>query len=519
MRHLFLFSLLLALPIGSLYAQDLKIYYNANTQEVKYTLDGDEIEEPYVKNGKDIFLYVTDYNNYLYNVKIETSSTKQFGSTEGSGNMLGFAANEEGGGLGNLASGLNFTNIFGLAGKGLNLLEEMGIVKSGFAAKEEAQVFMDAQNAMNTALEEMNSLEIDISNKQKGIAYLIEQHRVVHAAYVQIKALKSNPNMEPDRMKQYAKDYYLAALQALEIDSIDLTSLLTAKGPDQELKDLVGSLNKSVSQYDNRLDRLEMIKKELVPLAQSNHDIEELINTVDDIRTNGDDVVDQVKNNINETKEYLRINGEDLVTDKIKLKYLYDELQANTFTYKYRYTAGDKKIYFNITLEPKENTSVSGAISRNLPIIEVNTYGGTKINASMGISFTSFFNNPSEYGVRNGLIVASDKDNFTPVLATMFHLYRPTRGTFSPGISIGVGVPFLSSSKAQSITFLVGPSLHIGKNEAFTLTVGVSGGRTERLSNGYEVGDTFTATDGLLPTISKYELGYGVCFSFKLVGL
>ena len=256
-----------------------------------------------------------------------------------------------------------------------------------------------------------------------------------------------------------------------------------------------------------------------MPLATNYAEIDELITTVDEILVNGEDVVDQVIINVREAKDYLRISGEDLITDRIKLKYIYDELMANTFTYKYRYTANDKKIYFNISLEPKENSSISGATPKDLPIIEVNSYGGIKINASMGISFTSFFDAPAEYGVRNGLIVASAKDNFTPVLATMFHLYRPTKSAFAPGISVGIGVPFLSNSNAQSVTFLVGPSLHIGKNEEFTLTLGVSGGRTERLSNGYEVGDTFTATDGILPTINKYEFGYGVCFSFKLVGL
>jgi hypothetical protein len=358
-----------------------------------------------------------------------------------------------------------------------------------------------------------------MKQKQRGIAYLIEQQRVVHSAYIQIKALKNDPNMEPERMKKYAAEYYKAALHSLEVDSIDLTKLLSSKGTDQELIDLISGLNKSAIQYDNRLNRLDKIKGDLGPLASEYAELNELITTVDEILVNGEDVVDQVKSNVREAKDFVRISGEDLITDRIKLKYLYDELRANTFKYTYRYTASDKQIYFNISLEPKENSSISGATSKKLPIIEVNTYGGAKINASMGISFTSFFDTPSQYGVRDGSIVASDKDNFTPVLATMFHLYRPSKGAFSPGVSVGIGVPFLSNSNAQSVTFLVGPSLHIGKNEEFTLTAGVSGGRTERLANGYEVGDAFTATDGLLPTISKYEFGYGICFSFKLVGL
>jgi len=53
---------------------------------------------------------------------------------------------------------------------------------------------------------------------------------------------------------------------------------------------------------------------------------------------------------------------------------------------------------------------MQGLRGRSLQAIELNTYGGMKVNASLGLSFTSFFDRPQAYSIRDSLIIGDAQD-------------------------------------------------------------------------------------------------------------
>ena len=63
---------------GLLYlpAQDLHIYYDTQTESLKYVSGGTEILQPEVAKGSNVFLHIQNYNNYLYEVEVEANDIK-----------------------------------------------------------------------------------------------------------------------------------------------------------------------------------------------------------------------------------------------------------------------------------------------------------------------------------------------------------------------------------------------------------------------------------------------------------
>ncbi|MBK8404429.1 MAG: hypothetical protein IPL25_10190 [Saprospiraceae bacterium] len=71
MKFLF-FALLYS--FGSLIqAQDLHIYYNLYKDSLWYEKNGKPTKELAVKRGKQIYLHLVEYNNYIYQSEIETT--------------------------------------------------------------------------------------------------------------------------------------------------------------------------------------------------------------------------------------------------------------------------------------------------------------------------------------------------------------------------------------------------------------------------------------------------------------
>ena len=55
-----------------------------------------------------------------------------------------------------------------------------------------------------------------------------------------------------------------------------------------------------------------------------------------------------------------------------------------------------------------------------------------------------------------------------------------------------------------------------GKSERIVLNAGLMGGKTEKLSQGYQLGDRYVSDANLAPTTAVYALGYYVGVSFNL---
>lgn len=154
------------------------------------------------------------------------------------------------------------------------------------------------------------------------------------------------------------------------------------------------------------------------------------------------------------------------------------------------------------------------------------TYGGTRIDFSLGLA-GSYFNNTPVYelsttSVANSeasIVTIAQKSNNLSVpslvgLATMS--YRSTR-YIAYGASAGLGIDVMNG-KIQLSNFYAGPSMIFGKYERLTLTGGATVRNVGQLISGYEVGTVVKGTvDKISNFISdKYKVGMFLSLSFNL---
>ena len=171
-----------------------------------------------------------------------------------------------------------------------------------------------------------------------------------------------------------------------------------------------------------------------------------------------------------------------------------------------------------LKLSPIDSLQRQGLKTIELAPVAVSVFGGMRVRASVGLNFSQFFSRPQTFFVRDTTLQSSSKDAFVPVLTSFVHFYAPSRKSVSVAGSFGVGFPLGGGENLQSISFFLGPSLLFGKSERIVLNAGLMGGKSEKLSQGYEVGDTYISDSNLAPTISVYELGYFIGVSFNLSG-
>jgi len=149
--------------------------------------------------------------------------------------------------------------------------------------------------------------------------------------------------------------------------------------------------------------------------------------------------------------------------------------------------------------------------------IKIPVYGGIKINASVGVNFGQYFNKPQTYFLKDSTIVGEDGDSFLPFITSFVHFYPQGRKSVSVGGSLGIGIPLSGAESGfQSTTFFLGPSLFFGTGERLVVNFGLMGGKVNRLSRGYEVGDDFVGDESFIPLQSLYELGLFAGFSFNI---
>jgi hypothetical protein len=193
------------------------------------------------------------------------------------------------------------------------------------------------------------------------------------------------------------------------------------------------------------------------------------------------------------------------------------ELSNNKFSKTSTLTATGEKMKIKFVLTPLDSMQRLGMKAKTTPV-EVGVYGGLRVKASVGLSFGQFFSRPQQFFVRDSILQSSNKDAFSPILTSFIHFYAPSKRTVSLAGSFGVGFPIAGGETLQSVSFFLGPSLVFGKNERIVMSTGVMGGKVDRLSQGYELGDNFYSDSNVAPTISVYELGFYLGVSFNLTG-
>ncbi|PHN07836.1 coiled-coil domain-containing protein [Flavilitoribacter nigricans] len=506
MRNFLMAVILIFAPI-ILAAQDLHIYYDVYKDSIFYKKNGQTVERAQLKKGANAVLHIVNYNDYIYDVMVSTESENYEIPSSGMGKMFG------GGGMGDAFRELgDAAGNFGISGFGLeanSLTDE----REG-AVEYESTVSLEAirlSKRFETVLEDMADIENDIEELGEDIEEKIQNQQFASFKKDQVYQLRTNPNLSANMIKKISMDYMEQVLDIERGEDFDLEKLFEKSDP----KKVIGS---TVKDYKTETTRLEGKFAELSSIAQllfafempgtDKATFESAFTRAAQRQEAYQEKVATMEAQINDIQKLD-------IQEFADLRYIYEEMKDHRFEKTITLKPEDDLTKIKINLVPVDSALIKGLKPKSLSNLEVETFGGLKINASVGISFAGFFKRPQKYYARDGRIFADDLDSFTPIITSFIHFHPQSKKQVSLGGAFGIGIG-LGTENSGLQNYFLGPSIIVGKRQRIVFTTGFMTGKLNRISQGYQVGDAYD--QDLIPTKSVYELGGFLGISFNFMG-
>ena len=301
------------------------------------------------------------------------------------------------------------------------------------------------------------------------------------------------------------------------LKKIDSLNNILLETPMQE-----SALQESIKSYQ---ENYGVLAKDINRLKMSDHGIDELYPLIKQFEVNSKGIMKSLNQYVTENNDSTELLAPAEVVDftpRIKTFYLkYEEVLNNNFTYTHSVKIEEKYLFYTLNLYKKTtlNQSVGREAQPDKTVeVKVMSYGTTRLFTSIGLCGAKFQTNPEKYFIRNDVLEAEAVDPYIPLISTFIHLGFDTRGPIMPAISVGLGIPISGNDVVDNFSFLVGPSLFIGKMRQFVISGGIMYTKVQRLAKSFEVGDEIQIGEGEIPTIKKYGLGYFVGVSYNLGG-
>lgn len=498
-----------------LFAQDLHIYYDTQSEILKYEVDGQNVEKPIVKRGQNIYLHVQNFNNYLYKPEVKVNESAAITSVKGSvgGNPFSSLMSMDGGGMPSfsLLSSMGMQDVGGIEVSD----QDDGEYILGFAKEESNSALQSLQLEYNQSLQKVKAAESALIDMSKEIKQEIEARKIYGMVAKEIDYLKYSPDLEPRQIKTLANEYLSKVFNVDHVSEIDLDYVLDRSDIQGILNDQQIELVKKKQNYKKEISGLEGIAYRITSFDVDGENLSLIDRSISEVHTNSKNVLLAADQDL-ETLDVLIDSSESQdVSYLAHLRYEYESIMANEFAQTFRAPANGDEITFNVRFVSR-NTEYNIPEQVQKAPIDVVVSGGIEVNASIGLSFGSFSKPLEEYFVRNDVITAEKKDDILPMLTSYIHFYKRTNNSVTFGGSIGIGFPIVGGGSISSISFMVGPSVIIGKSNRIILSGGVMTGQAERLSQGYSVGDSYVSEVDVVPTKNQYEFGYFVGLSYNL---
>ncbi|MDX1940594.1 MAG: hypothetical protein SFU99_08580 [Saprospiraceae bacterium] len=520
-----IFIVLMLLCFGAmLSAQDLHIYYDLQTQTARYFIDSQEVTRPYVRKGSSVVMHIENYNNYLYDVVIESENREIRLPSSASPNSLTQlfpTLGENSINFLSLTSGSRGGNSLGLIGKE----DDKGTAPREFDAslgvgRQEYEQLVKLTESFSKSMAEIEQIDVAIDSTRQEVQSIVEAHQINAFVMEEIEQIKHHPGLPPAQIKKMTRDYMNKVLGVnTDASDVDLNFLLQKGNTRRQLSNKLSEVREQHDQYRQVIARMNTIQESLNAFSAK-----PVVNSlfVQPVAASYENAESQENEYSDFENKLVNLISEMPDADITKLAALwreYEALQANTFTKNHRVAADGDDMVFNIRFSPNNAQEGAAALpALQLSPIQIPVAGGFKVNASIGVAFGQFFEQPQSYFVRNDIIRSEDKDSFFPVISSFFHFYGQSKGNISFGGAFGIGLPVTGDNAGQSASFFLGPSLIIGRGERLVLNTGLMGARVERLAQGYKVGDTFISDANVVPTKDVYEMGFFTGLSFNLVG-
>jgi len=479
---------------------------------------------------------VENYNNYLYDIELSANETMIEVPEANASPMEGLQP-----GSGSDLSGMDLFSMFRAPAKskGMDMdfdavvspivvvelpaedeSEDIEFIEEERAKTLEIEKFNQLKSEFYTASSNLDDLNYDINEIREVVANEMDARQIQGMVMDEIEKLKLHPRLKPDQIKKMSGEYLSKVFNVQSVDEIDLGYVLDRSNMKKLLSDNLSDLKRKEIDYRIQMEKVDNLITELKTFnLVGDQEFRSFENEIVGKFSESQGQQQMLENDIQSLTDFIPQVQKDDIGFLAALRYEYEAISANDFSRTYRTPAQGDITTFNINFKLKD-TTLAGETERLIETapIEVPVFGGFKVNASLGISFGQYKDQPQNYFVRDTVILAEDQDNFIPILTSFIHFYGQGSRAISLGGTIGVGLPIVNVGNNQSISFFAGPSVIIGKGDRIVLSVGVMDDRVARLGQGLEIGESYFSDGDVVPTIQRYELGYFVGVSYNLLG-
>ncbi len=456
-------------------------------------------------------MHVENYNNYIYALEVVANNQAlQIPPGSGIGSLLSG---------GSEFAGIMMPGFSGSgAGDGYIDIESGGFGFADAADDESMNMFMLYNNQYSAILDELVAEEREFLKIQKEVEVVQQLQEFRAVGLAEVRRIKYNPDLSPEQVKKMSNDFLKKILEVESEEEITL-DYVVQKGDDrQKLAENLKKLESTKKDYGRTIEKLDKLSEEISNLSFQFDEWILLQTKIEEIHNKAEKELQTIDQHQEIIGALYEKSGKQNLQKMTAVWYEYEGLKANDFSYTYRTEAAGDRTVLGIKFTARDSLgNVLPINKKELVPIRVPVYGGMKINVSIGLSFSQFFERPQSYFLQDTIIRSEDADGFVPVITSFFHFYPQSAGDVSIGGSFGVGIPLSTSSFGNSLSFFLGPSFIFGKGQRVVLSTGIMGGKTEQLSQGVKVGDVMPQFSSV-PTKTGYKMGYFLGVSFNIGG-
>lgn len=332
---------------------------------------------------------------------------------------------------------------------------------------------------------------------------------------------------ESENIKAYNKTLasFKNAIRDLEETKTAYDNIyITAYTDGQKGKSIIEDLRKLSLLRMQKPTKAELMNECNKRIATFNKSYKEVKQAYEKLNITAKEIVKESYNDVNDMKEKVEKFKYDQLFSKMALLY---EKATSTNTYEYISSpiiAQKDYINYSIEIKPKSDLKNVAADRNEKFEIPVSIRYGWKIDFSTGVFFGSNDIEDQKYhtaSIENDTINVVIKRNrrtnsFKPALGAMMHISPRFARSFTPAISLGLG---LNSTNISDAVYCLGASLIAGKDERLILSFGAMGARVDVLKGNYVSGQQIkkSAIDSDSDLVEKgFRVGYFVGITYNL---
>ena len=493
------------------YAQDLHIYYNLHKDSLWYVKNGKPTTKLEVRKGKQIYLHLVEYNNYLYSsenvISYHSVLPPEFaGQTSGFLGLVPTLINSlvpGGSALLPLMQAPVFGSMLSVLAPGTNDLTARG-------SNEDLVEYGEKLQVLETQREMMNAMMLDLNARMNAERYLRSDLSFINN-------LITNPGIAPSLIKSMLNQYFSEALMIPDQQIFQLKDIPSLVQKMEEIPSLKADLLIKSREYESSLSDFKRLHKRV---KNSDHGLDTLYALMKEFENKLPEIEKLNSRMVNSLSADSASAGMDYKEAVQKVFLKYSEIQNNDFSVTYTTEATNKYILFDLKVFLRDSNSLIVDESERQLYKKVNakviTYGEFGLATSVGVQGARLVHAPESYYVLNNVLLSEPKSRYAPFVASMFNFHYQMSSAYSPAISLGVGLPLNNEDVLGNLSYLVGPSLIVGKFKNIVISGGFIFSKVNRLADGLNVGDNINIGAGQIPTDSRFEQGYFIGISYNI---